>query len=66
MDHLQPTLIVIDIGTNDLALPMCCPLGLAEAVVTVARVCRGGISMTCRRTGSDAAYYKKKKSHKLK
>ena len=35
--HLEPTLIVVDIGTNDLASPMCCPLALAEAVVTTAK-----------------------------
>ena len=28
---------VMDIGMNDLASPMCCPLQLADAVVSVAR-----------------------------
>ena len=35
--HMEPTLIVVDIGTNDLASPVCCPLALAEAVVTTAK-----------------------------
>ena len=33
----KPTVIVVDIGTNDLASPMCCPLHLANEVVSVAR-----------------------------
>ena len=37
VNRQKPTVIVVDIGTNDLASPMCCPLHLANEVVSVAR-----------------------------
>ncbi|KAI0214330.1 hypothetical protein LSAT2_000572, partial [Lamellibrachia satsuma] len=33
----KPSVIVVNIGRNDLASPMCCPLQLANEVVSVAR-----------------------------
>ena len=33
----NPSVIVVDVSTNDLASPMCCPLQLADPVVSVAR-----------------------------
>ena len=33
----KPSAIIVDIGTNDLSSPMCSPLQLADAVVSVAQ-----------------------------